>query len=169
MTHNYNNLILFFIFFINVIFGQPSFILGEWKIDIQRTVSSNLNITEKQKEALDYYSNRISLEFFESGLFSERIGYDYLIQGKWTRYNDDLIVVRCEDDSQIKSTKENLLQKIDFAQNDPKKRIRLKQNLYRLNRFSVRSYYQEENSIRSKHNFGGYELNLVFKKANQIK
>ena len=162
--HKKNNLIFLFIFFLNILFGQATSIVGNWSIDFQKTVSANPKISEKQKEALEYYSNRISLEFFNSGEFSERIGYDYFIEGTWTRYKDDLIVVRCEGDSQIKSTKENLLQKIDYAQNDPRKRIRLKQNLYRLNRFAVRSYYQQDENISSKHNFGGYELNLVFKK-----
>jgi len=164
LFHKKNNLIFLFIFFLNAISGQGTSIVGKWSIDIQKTVSANPKISEKQKETLEYYSNRISLEFFNSGEFSERIGYDYFIEGTWSRYKDDLVVVRCEGDSQIKSTKENLLQKIDYAQNDPRKRIRLKQNLYRLNRFAIRSYYQEGKTIHSNHNFGGYELNLVFKK-----
>ena len=152
------------IFFLSLLLGQGTSVSGKWTIDIQKTISANPKISEKQREDLEYHSNRISIEFFNSGKFSEKIGYDYFIEGTWTRYKDDLIVVRCEGDSQIKSTKENLLQKINYAQNDPRKRIRLKQNLYRLNRFAVRSYYQTENNISSKHNFGGYELNLVFKK-----
>ena len=158
------NFIFVYIFFFSLLLGQGTSVAGKWTIDIQKTISANPKISQKQREDLEYHSNRISIEFFNSGKFSEKIGYDYFIEGTWTRYKDDLIVVRCEGDSQIKSTKENLLEKINYAQNDPRKRIRLKQNLYRLNRFAVRSYYQTENNISSKHNFGGYELNLIFKK-----
>ena len=93
------------IFFLSLLPGQGTSVSGKWTIDIQKTISANPKISEKQREDLEYHSNRISIEFFNSGKFSEEIGYDYFIEGTWTRYKDDLIVVRCECDSQNKSTK----------------------------------------------------------------
>jgi len=164
LSNKKTSLTLFCIFSINILFGGSNPFLGNWSMDLEKTISENPKINKEQKTALEYYSNRISIEFFDSGNFSERIGYEYFIEGKWTKYKDDLVVVRCENDSQIKSTRDNLLQKIKFAENDKRKRIRLKQNLYRLNRFSVRTYYLKGGNIYSSHNFGGYELNLFFQK-----
>ena len=157
---------LFFIVFSSLLSANNIDFAGEWRVDVEKTLKSNSEISEEQRKSLKNYLNQISLEFSKTGNYKETISPGNTIRGTWSKYKEDLVVVRCENDENIKKAKESLIEKIKNTIEDKRKNIRLRQTLYQLNRFSVKSFSLNTNSIHCQHKIGGNDVTLYFLKLN---
>lgn len=158
--------LLFLIALLTPIFGDNFNIAGTWTVDVQQTLRSNPLIPDKEIMTVTDYLNQISIEFSKTGNYKETISPGNTIRGTWSKYKEDLVVARCENDENIKKAKESLVEKIKNTIGDKRKNIRLRQTLYQLNRFSVKSFSLNTNSIHCQHKIGGNDVTLYFLKLN---
>ena len=157
---------LFFIVFSSLLSANDIDFAGEWTVDVQQTLRSNPLIPDKEIMTVTDYLNQISIEFSKTGNYKETISPGNTIRGTWSKYQEDLVVARCENDENIKKAKESLIEKIKNTIGDKRKNIRLRQTLYQLNRFSVKSFSLNTNSIHCQHKIGGNDVTLYFLKLN---
>ena len=80
--------------------------LGEWEIDVQKTLSSN-DLPGISNQSLNINPSDHVINFGLAGNYNERFG-GLKLKGSWSRYNLDLAIARLESDERIKNLKKHI-------------------------------------------------------------
>ena len=135
--------------------------LGEWEIDVQKTLSSN-DLPGISNQSLNINPSDHVINFGLAGNYNERFG-GLKFKGSWSRYDTDLAVARLESDDRIKNIKKHLNQKIKQGNKSRHELTRLYQRMYKVNRMSVRTYTYKDGSVLLEQD--GMDLVLVFRRV----
>ena len=135
--------------------------LGEWEIDVQKTLSSN-DLPGISNQSLNINPSNHVINFGLAGNYSERFG-GLKFKGSWSRYDTDLAIARLESDDRIKNIKKHLNQKIKQGNKGRHELTRLYQRMYKVNRMSVRTYTYKDGSVLLEQD--GMDLVLVFRRV----
>jgi len=135
--------------------------LGEWEIDVQKTLSSN-DLPGISNQSLNINPSNHVINFGLAGKYNERFG-GLKLKGSWSRYDIDLAIVRLESDDRIKNIKKHLNQKIKQGNKSRNELTRLYQRMYKVNRMSVRTYTYKDGSVLLEQD--GMDLVLVFRRV----
>ena len=135
--------------------------LGEWEIDVQKTLTSN-DLPSGNRNSLNINPSDHVINFGLAGNYSERFG-GLKFKGSWSRYDTDLAIARLESDDRIKNIKKHLNQKIKQGNKGRHELTRLYQRMYKVNRMSVRTYTYKDGSVLLEQD--GMDLVLVFRRV----
>jgi len=127
---------------------SENYFYGRWELDVEKSLVSNLASkslkTDLKKKFIDH-----KITFSRSGKYIERFG-NVITKGTWSKYKEDLAVVRIESDEKISQRRARLKEKLSNPKLTRYQKTRLEQKLYFLDRASVKSYdYKNGNVILS--------------------
>ena len=135
--------------------------LGEWEIDVQKTLSSN-DLPGISNQSLNINPSNHVINFGLAGNYNERFG-GLKLKGSWSRYDIDLAIARLESDDRIKNIKGHLNQKIKQGNKSRHELTRLYQRMHKVNRMSVRTYTYKDGNVLLEQD--GMDLVLVFRRV----
>ena len=117
---------------------SENYFYGRWELDVEKSLVSNLASkslkTDLKKKFIDH-----KITFSRSGKYIERFG-NVITKGTWSKYKEDLAVVRIESDEKISQRRARLKVKLLNPKLTRYQKTRLEQKLYFLDRASVKSY-----------------------------
>ena len=127
---------------------SENYFYGRWELDIEKSLVANFASkslgTDLKKKWIDH-----KITFSRSGKYKERFG-NVITKGTWSRYKEDLAIVRIESDEKISQRRARLKEKLSNPKLTRYQKTRLEQKLYFLDRASVKSYdYKNGNVILS--------------------
>ena len=112
--------------------------LGEWEIDVQKTLSSN-DLPGISNQSLNINPSDHVINFGLAGKYFEIFG-NQKVEGTWSRYETDIAVARVETDENIKKRKKRLKKRLSNEKLTRYEKTRLQQKEYLLNRASLKSF-----------------------------
>ena len=117
---------------------SENYFYGRWELDVEKSLVANLTSkslkTDLKRKLIDH-----KITFSRSGEYKEIFG-NLIIKGAWSRYKEDLAVVRIESDEKISQRRARLKVKLLNPKLTRYEKTRLEQKLYFLDRASVKSY-----------------------------
>ena len=137
--------------------------VGQWTIDVQRTIKNNPSILKPFKaDMFHHIENSFRVIFSSEGKFEEAI-YKTTLNGVWSKYGRHVALVRLDSDENILAAKTKLKQK---AKSDPDRysRTREYQKLFRINRLSFREYRYLDGNLIQEVDFGDSALLIYLKR-----
>ena len=139
-------LIISFIFSANG--NRDNYFYGCWELDIEKSLAANLTSKSLKADLKRKFIDH-KIIFSRSGKYKERFG-NIITKGTWSRYKEDLAIVRIESDEKISQRRARLKEKLSNPKLTRYQKTRLEQKLYFLDRASVKSYdYKNGNVILS--------------------
>ena len=117
---------------------SENYFYGRWELDIEKSLSANL-ASKSLKADLNGKLIDHKIIFSRSGKYKERFG-NIITKGTWSRYKEDLAIVRIESDEKISQRRVRLKGKLSNPKLTRYQKTRLEQKLYFLDRASVKSY-----------------------------
>ena len=145
--------------------SSKSEFVGQWTIDIQRTIKNNPSILKSFKtDMFNHIENGFRVIFSSEGKFEEVI-YKATLNGVWSTYGQHIALVRLDSDKNIFALKTKLKQKI---KSDPDRysRTREYQKLFRINRLSFREYRYSDGNLIQEVDFGDSTMLIYFKRIH---
>ena len=139
--------------------------LGNWKIDVNKTLFEN-NIPIKLFKSIHNETADYRIAFFRGGKYQENF-LDNIKEGTWTRYNESLAIARTDSDEKNKLRKKILNRKISNPEITRNKKTRLMQKRYYLNRSSIRSFTFDSGNIIYHLNRNGKDIKVFFSKSSR--
>ena len=117
---------------------SENYFYGCWELDVEKSLVANLASkslkTDLKRKLIDH-----KITFSRSGKYKEIFG-NVIIKGTWSRYKEDLAVVRIDSDEKISQRRARLKVKLLNPKLTRYEKTRLEQKLYFLDRASVKSY-----------------------------
>ena len=117
---------------------SENYFYGFWELDVEKSLVANLASksleTDLKRKLIDH-----KITFSRSGKYKEIFG-NVIIKGTWSRYKEDLAVVRIDSDEKISQRRARLKVKLLNPKLTRYEKTRLEQKLYFLDRASVKSY-----------------------------
>ena len=129
-------LIISFIFSAND--NRGNYFYGRWELDIEKSLAANLASKSLKADLKGKFIDH-KIIFSRSGKYKERFG-NIITKGTWSRYKEDLAIVRIESDEKISQRIARLKEKLSNPKLNRYQKTRLEQKLYFLDRASVKSY-----------------------------
>ena len=137
--------------------------LGEWEIDVQKTLSSN-DLPPHVNMRLNISPTDYVINFALAGKYFEIFG-NQTVEGTWSRYETDIAVARLETDENIKKRKKRLKQRLSNSKLTRYEITRLQQKEYLLNRASVKSFEYKNGYIILNLTKPDKDIELFFKRG----
>ena len=137
--------------------------VGQWTIDVQRTIKKNPSILNSFKADIFHHIEKSFRVIFSSeGKFEEAI-HKTTLNGVWSKYGRHFALVRLDSDENIVAAKTKLKQKV---KSDPDRysRTREYQKLFRLNRLSFREYRYLDGNLIQEVDFGDSAMLIYLKR-----
>tara|TARA_Y100001958_G_scaffold13486_1_gene8225 strand:+ start:547 stop:1044 length:498 start_codon:yes stop_codon:yes gene_type:complete len=153
-------LIQSFIFSANRI--SENYFYGRWELDIEKSLVANL-ASKSLKADLKKKLIGHKITFSRSGEYKERFG-NVITKGTWSRYKEDLAVVRIESDEKIFQRRARLKVKLLNPKLTRYQKTRLEQRLFFLDRASVKSYDYKNGYLILSLNRQDKNIKLFFRK-----
>ena len=105
---------------------SENYFYGRWELDVEKSLVSNLASkslkTDLKKKFIDH-----KITFSRSGKYIERFG-NVITKGTWSKYKEDLAVVRIESDEKISQRRARLKLKLLNPKLTRYQKTRLEQN-----------------------------------------
>ena len=137
--------------------------IGEWTLDINRTLQENPSLLESiNTDLLSGINVPLKVVFFNQGGFEEQLS-KRTFSGTWSRYDDYLAVVRLESDKNVILERNRYKNRIDNSPNRYQK-TRDYQRLYWLNRLSVRKYHYLDGHVSHDIDLGDRVIRVFLKR-----
>ena len=139
--------------------------IGEWTLDLHRTLQENPLLSEsKNSDLFSDLNLPLKIVFSIEGGFEEQVSKNTL-RGTWSRYDDHLAVVRLESDKNVMLERNRFKNRIDNSPNRYQK-TRDYQRLYRLNRLSVRKYHYLDGHVSQEIDLGDRVIRVFLKRIS---
>ena len=153
-------LIQSFIFSANRI--SENYFYGRWELDIEKSLVANLASKSLKTDLKKKFIGH-KITFSRSGEYKERFG-NVITKGTWSRYKEDLAVVRIESDEKIFQRRARLKVKLLNPKLTRYQKTRLEQRLFFLDRASVKSYDYKNGYLILSLNRQDKDIKLFFRK-----
>ena len=118
--------------------NRDNYFYGHWELDVEKSLEVNLASKSLKADLKRKFIDH-KIIFSRSGKYKERFG-NIIIKGTWSRYKEDLAIVRIESDEKISQRIARLKEKLSNPKLTRYQKTRLEQKLYFLDRASVKSY-----------------------------
>ena len=118
--------------------NRDNYFYGHWELDVEKSLEANLASKSLKADLKRKFIDH-KIIFSRSGKYKERIG-NIITKGTWSRYKEDLAIVRIESDEKISQRIARLKEKLSNPKLNRYQKTRLEQKLYFLDRASVKSY-----------------------------
>jgi len=137
--------------------------IGEWTLDINRTLQENPSLLESiNTDLINSINVPLKVVFSNQGGFEEQLS-KRTFSGTWSRYDDHLAVVRLESDKNVILERNRYKNRIDNSPNRYQK-TRDYQRLYWLNRLSVRKYHYLDGHVSHDIDLGDRVIRVFLKR-----
>tara|TARA_B100001564_G_C20599563_1_gene652024 strand:- start:71 stop:568 length:498 start_codon:yes stop_codon:yes gene_type:complete len=141
---------------------SENYFYGRWELDIEKSLVANLASkslkADLRKKLIDH-----KITFSRSGKYKEIFG-NVITKGTWSRYKEDLAVVRIESDEKISQRRARLKGKLSDPKLTRYQKTRTEQKLYFLDRASVKSYEYRNGYVILSLNTQDKNIKLFFRK-----
>ena len=101
---------------------------GCWELDIEKSLAANLTSKSLKADLKRKFIDH-KIIFSRSGKYKERFG-NIITKGTWSRYKEDLAIVRIESDEKISQRRVRLKGKLSNTKLTRYQKTRLEQKLY---------------------------------------
>ena len=146
----------------NNIQDQKINFFGYWHLDENKSISENKFLESFINHAQTKSQHTVT--FSKDGSYQEKIG-EVVRTGTWSKYRDDLVVVRLESDEKFKQRESNLKDRIKNQNLSRYQQTRLLQKLHYLDRAALKTYEYKDGFIVLTSQRFDQEIKLFFKKG----